>query len=96
MSSRRSALRLVLAGGIAIPVSIAVISLFPASSRLVPFVISMALVAVIAITGGWQARQALATGAIPAGRGIALAVTGLTVGMVAALSAVSALMSMLR
>lgn len=96
MSSPRSALRLVIAGVIAIPLSIGVVGLFPAGSRLVPFGLSMAVVGSLTITGGWRARQALAAGTTRVGPGIAIAVTGLTIGVVAALVAVTALVSLLR
>lgn len=85
-------LRLVLAGIVTIPAAVGVTAAFPEGARRAVFIIGLGLVAGLCIAGGLAARKALLAGTTRVGRSVLGGIAGLTLGVVAAVSFVTALL----
>jgi hypothetical protein len=82
--------RLVLAAFLAVPVALGVTAVFPQGARPPVFVVGLAVIAGLGVWGGLLARRALLAGTERTGRTILVGIAGLTLGVVAALSCLSA------
>ena len=82
--------RFVLASIAAVPAALAITAIVPAGARPGVFVAGLAVVATLGVVGGLRARTALLRGVPHTVRTTAIAIVGLTVGAVAAISCLAA------
>lgn len=83
---------MVLVGIVSIPAAVGVTAAFPEGARRAVFITGLGLVAALYIAGGLAARKALLAGTTRVGRSVLVGITGLTLGVVAAVSFVTALL----
>ncbi len=76
----------------AIPAALGVTAAFPEGARRAVFIAGLGPVAALCIAGGLAARKALLGGTSRIGRSVLVGITGLTLGVVAAVSLVTALL----
>lgn len=81
-----------LAGIVAIPAALGVTAALPAGARRAVFIPGLGLVAALCIAGGLAAREALLAGTTRVGRSVLVGIAGLTLGVVTAVSFVTALL----